>query len=662
MKKVKLILLTIAFLIAVSIGASAAEINLPDIISDHMLLQQGEPIILWGTAQRGEDVEIKVTADGTVYAETVVTAGADGNFRAELDAMKPGGPYELTFTCGSSSVTVMDVLIGELWIQSGQSNMVMPVRNTVAFSEAMIPEETIDKIRLFYNTYDNKMDERNTNLKGEWRIADREAVEYYSAIGFCALNTIYDELQIPVGGICCAVSGATMLSYTGPEEKGGIGGQRYNSKIAPLTDLNVRGVMWCQGSGDRDNVNFASDFAKLIASWRNDREEPDMPFIYVTAPPAPMKYYASWLKDYIMEDYSLVRMGQVDAYYITENTAYCVCTDGKPNEGEDPLHPRDKQNAGIRLGLAALGTVYGTTDKWSGPMYKSAAANGNSVDITFSYAYDGLKTTDGKPPRCFLVAEKENEFHVPDAEIIDSHTIRLTCDEIDEIRYVSYCIEKHLWPYESVEDAVIDTYFDVNVVNSEGLPLSMFYQQVTDVRPEKEFGNFVIIPEVHYTGLKYSYEDEARTNPFTDVRRSDIYYDSVLQVYHSGIMNGTGEGVFAPGSEFSLAMLVTVLHRIDIAEKGQTASQTGDTWYSDAVRWASETGLCTLTDDENLMKPVTNAQMADILYAYLQPGSDEEVAPMEWTVRNFIMESGLKEDAPVSRSQAAVTFVQLIKK
>ncbi len=477
-----------------SSGGSApanVKITLPNLISKHMLIQQGKPIKLWGKATEGAEIAIslksgnKIISSGTAYS-------ADGSFSAELPAVSAGGPYTLEFTSGSVSKIVEDVLVGELWVQSGQSNMVRQTSQTGKYSNEILPDKKIDEIRIFMNSNtapDNSP--RADDLSGSWNVVSAGSVYNYSAVGYVALEKLYNELGVPVGGICNGISGSGMSPFKGPTVQNGSGGNNYNYKTAPLTQMNIRGVMWYQGEGDRGSSpdEFASAFKNLISTWRIDWNDSEMPFIYVALPPSPMKYFANWNGTYISEDFSNARLGQLKVHNEMDNVGIAVSMDCPPDpedSEEDPLHPKNKKPIGERLGLTALGLVYGKTDKWSSPMYNKSEASGNSVTVTFSHTYGGLKTTDGNAPRCFYVAGADGKFYSAEAQITGNNTVRLISTDVSDIKTVSYAVEKYMWPYTSVDKMVEDTYADVNIVNSEGLPLCPFSYSVSEVIPEKK--------------------------------------------------------------------------------------------------------------------------------------------------------------------------------
>ncbi len=497
LKSIVFIAIMLVGIFAISAISHAADFTLPDIISDHMLIQQGEEVCLWGEGKAGDNISVKLTAGGKTALSGKTTIKNDGTFEIVLGAIPyPGGPYELEFATSDTTKVIKDVLVGEVWLQGGQSNMALRMSNaSLTTQKDFLPTEKINDIRLFINTKDDPLSgERAKNVEGKWVVADNETVKNYSAIGYIALKTVYDTIDVPVGGICFAVDGRGMKQFKGPETPGQPGGTLYNSKYAAIVKYKVRGAMWNQFSADRNNDNFTSDFNFLIKSWRADRNDPDMPFVFITGYPAPMKYYANWEKAYIMEDWSMSRIHQIQTYYDTANTAFIVTTDLAPLPTDsDSLHPKDKRQTGYRLGRAVLGSVYGKLENWQSPLYNTSSKGDGYVDITFSYAYSGLKTTDGEAPRCFLIGRTDTSLKEAKAEIINENTVRLSSEDVKDINYISYCVERHLYPYTSVDDAVMNTYPDVNLVNSEGLPAASFVAKVGETRNEKVFKNFVEI-------------------------------------------------------------------------------------------------------------------------------------------------------------------------
>lgn len=487
MKKSFLIVALLTMIFTASVAA-AEEITLPDLISDHMMIQRNEEIKLWGTANAGSEITVTLKKSGKKISDVTVKTDDNCRFDAVLPAVSDKGPYELVFSDGTNEKTVSDVLAGDIWIQCGQSNMELTVSHCYANTSDQDPDiyrkeimqditdenPTEENIRLFYNGELNvSSTTRKNDLAGEWKIVSYDSVYNYSAVGYSALNKLYKELQVPMGGICVAHGGAAMESYQGPREAGLAGGGLYNYKVAPLTQMNVCGVMWYQGETDDEN-KFAYNFftERIINRWRADFGDDDMPFVDVSFPPSPLL-----LGNY---DYSNIRQAHLDAYYNTDNIAMAVAIDlpGKLNDA----HPGNKRKLGERMALAALGTVYKTKTEYSSPFFESIRSVGNIAVIKFSHTYDGLKTTDGQAPRMFRVAGTDGVFYDAVAIISGKNTITVRCPQVDRIKTVSYAVENNI--FQRNKNGFVDSsqlpdnlnidYMNVNLVNSIDLPLCPF--------------------------------------------------------------------------------------------------------------------------------------------------------------------------------------------
>lgn len=491
MKKIFLIMALFTVIFAVNVSASE-EIVLPDLISDHMMIQRNENILLWGTAEANSQITVTLKENSKEISHTTVKADDSGRFDASLPSVSDKGPYELVFSDGTNKKTVSDVLAGDIWIQCGQSNMELTVSHCYADTSDQDPDiyrndimkditdenPSENNIRLFYNGELNvSSTTRKSDLTGEWKIVDYDSVYNYSAVGYSALNKLYRELQVPMGGICVAHGGASMESYQGPRKPGLSGGGLYNYKVAPLTQMNVFGVMWYQGETDDENV-FAYHFftERIINRWRADFGDEDMPFIDVSFPPSPLL-----LGNF---DYSNIRQVHLDAYYNTDNLAMAVAID-LPGKLDD-AHPGNKRLVGERMALAALGTVYKTKTEYSSPFFESIRSVGNIAVIKFSHTYDGLKTTDGQLPRMFRVAGSDGVFYNATAKISGKNTITVRCPQVDRIKTVSYAVENNI--FQRNQNGFVDSgklpddlnydYMDVNLVNSIDLPVCPFVYDV----------------------------------------------------------------------------------------------------------------------------------------------------------------------------------------
>lgn len=492
LKKTVLFLLAGVFCLGcVGQVSAASDLILPDLISDNMLIQQAKPVRLWGSGggTTGETVTAEIKDGNTVINSGSGKIDANGKWQIEMPAMFVGGPYTVTFSANGKNKTVSNVLVGELWVQGGQSNMERTV-NGISNSEyknEILPKETKNEIRLFYNNANITQTTAADDLDGKWVIAGPSTVGGYSAVGYSALEELHNQLGVPVGGICNAIGGVGMDSFYGPSTPGGTGAGSYNAKTAPLTNFNIRGVMWYQGEANRNESadGFATKLEKIITTWRNGWNDPDMPFIYVQLPASPMRYWASWLNAYIVEDFSTARLGQTKIYQSMDKVGMAVSIDCAPvhseKDGEDALHPWNKKPIGQRLAYSALALAYGQDVVYSGPMYLSKSVDGNAMTLTFSNVEDGLKTTDGKAPRCFYIAGSDKKYYEAAAEIVGKNQLKLTSSQVASPVHVAYSMEKIMYPYKDYNDqgAVIHTYPDVNLINSVGLPVSPFMTDVS---------------------------------------------------------------------------------------------------------------------------------------------------------------------------------------
>jgi len=490
-------------LLAVALFALPAfsEITLPNIIGDHMVLQQGVNAPVWGKASPGERVTVAIAGK-----ESAATACAAGKWMVELPKMKSGGPYEMTITGEDGSVTLRDILVGEVWVGSGQSNMQWPVENTNN-AEAEIATADYPEIRLFY--VERQVAEKpQDDCNGSWMVCTPETVPIFSAVLYYFGRDLHKELGVPTGLIHTSWGGTPAESWTSaptlaaepdfqplldqwksiidgypaakaaydeavkkwkdavalaksenkPEPKkpnAPIGPDHphrpsslYNAMIAPLVPYGIRGAIWYQGESNASRAyQYRKLFPAMITDWR-EKWDDDFAFYYVQL--------ANWrerLKDPAESDWAELREAQTMTLDL-KNTGQAVIID----IGEaDDIHPRNKQDVGKRLALIALAKDYGRNVEYSGPMFKSAKFKNGKAVVSFKHA-KGLKTSDGKAPRGFALAGADKEFHWADAAI-EGKKVVLTCGEVDEPVAVRYG-----WADNP----------DVNLYNGAGLPACPF--------------------------------------------------------------------------------------------------------------------------------------------------------------------------------------------
>lgn len=456
-----LLLCTVAALVPVA--PVQADVTLPAIFRDGMVLQRNSEIPVWGTAAAGEEVTVQL--DGK---SATATAGKEGNWMVRLPAMKAGGPHTLEIS-GSSQLKVDDVLVGEVWICSGQSNMEWPMTRTMNAKEE-IAAASDDQLRLFH-VKRTRAAQPATAIPvqgGYWNATTPETVKSFSAVGYFFGKHLREQLKVPVGLIESAWGGTPAEHWTPgfafeshpellvtsdhPHAVNVMKGRSslYNGMIAPLVPYAVGGVIWYQGES---NVPMGAHYGKLfqgmINGWRTAWKNEELPFLFVQI--APWKY--DKIKGWPITGAPLVREGQLQTTRALPKTGIVVTTD---IGNVDDIHPRNKQEVGRRLGLAARSIVFGEDVESSGPLYREMKQDGSSIVLMFDHA-DGLTSKDG-PLHSFLIAGEDGKFVEATARIKGS-TVVVHSDSVEKPVAVRFGFTDEAEP---------------NLFNGAGLPASPF--------------------------------------------------------------------------------------------------------------------------------------------------------------------------------------------
>lgn len=487
------------FAFAVLISNSAlAQIKLPAIISDNMILQQNSKVALWGWAQPGE--KITITNNWNNKSAKAV-ADASGKWLTYVATAKAGGPYQLTFKA-SNTIDVKNILLGEVWIASGQSNMEFFVGKTSNASYAGVinhDEVMKDAEHPDIRTIDvpNKVaDEPQTDFKGEWKLCSAKTVDTFSAVAYFFAREINKATGFPVGIINATWGGTPAESWTKkevlqsdsdlnqiliryqkavdvfPEEnekyktafakwradtsktKGAaprapMGPSHnqspyklYNGMITPIAPYTIKGVIWYQGENNADRAfQYRKLFTAMINNWRTDWKNFKLPFYFVQVSP-----HRSQNPE--------IRDAQFYVYRHVPYTGMAVTTD---NGDSLNIHPRNKELVGQRLSLWALRNNYGKKNLVvSGPLYKSMKIEGNKIRIYFDFD-KGLSAKDGELKE-FTIAGDDQKF-VPANAKIDGNTVVVWSDEIRNPKAVRFAWKNVPHP---------------NFYNGAGLPASPF--------------------------------------------------------------------------------------------------------------------------------------------------------------------------------------------
>ena len=457
MKKLVQVASIVSVLALLNSSLSAA-VKLPALIGDHMVLQQGKPVPIWGWADKGE--EVTVTVDNQ---KQTTKAGDNGCWKVTLKKMKPGKPLEMTIKGSSgNSITLKNILVGEVWVCSGQSNMEMGI-GMCNDAQQEIAAANYPEIRLFLVTK-AKAEQPATDVQATWAPCSPQSVAAggwggFSAAAYYFGREINKELKVPIGLIDTAWGGTPAEFWTSrkaleanPVLKPLAQGEAsclYNGQLAPLIPYAIQGAIWYQGESNLQRAfEYRTLFPAMIANWRADWGQGDFPFGFVQL--APYRY-----NDQDPANFAELCEAQFMTLKKVPNTGMAVTLD--IGDVKD-IHPRNKQDVGKRLALWALAQVYHKKLVYSGPIYKSMTARGKQIKLQFDHCGGGLSTSDGKPPADFTIAGADQKFLPAKAEI-SGNTIIVSNDEIAAPVAVRYA-----W-YDTAQP---------NLINKEKLPASSF--------------------------------------------------------------------------------------------------------------------------------------------------------------------------------------------
>lgn len=441
---------------------SIAKIWLPSILSDNMVLQQNSEVTIWGWTTHTSE---KITVIGSWNNTEVTTEAYQGTWLVKIRTPKSGGTHSLRIE-GHEKIVIQNVLIGEVWIASGQSNMEWTPTQGILNADEEIKRANYPSIRFFQvDRHTAKYPQENT--PGKWVVCSPETMKDFSAVAYFFAKNIQDKLSIPMGMISSNWGGTPVETWissklineneelkkaaTKIEEKPwwpNDAGLAYNAMIYPLSKFNIAGCIWYQGESNRQNPNsYYKSFPLLIKSWRKLWKK-DFSFYYAQI--APFKY-----DENNAIDAAIVRDAQLATMLNTPKTGMVVTND--IGNLED-IHPLNKQEVGRRLALWALAKDYGVGKlAHSGPVYKSMEIRKNKIVLSFDHADNGL-IKKRKHLTYFTVAGADRIFKKAKAKIVGNTIIVFAINVKDPV---------------AVRFAFTDT-AEPNLYNTEGLPASAF--------------------------------------------------------------------------------------------------------------------------------------------------------------------------------------------
>ena len=480
--------LSSAVLLAASlfpVSSTFADITVSKVFGNHMVLQQGSPIRIWGTGDSGEGVTVSL---GGKSAKT--TTSKDGTWRVDLPALSADGKAHTMTVKGKNTIKLEDILLGEVWICSGQSNMEWSVKGSHNPKEE-IAAANHPQIRLFNVPGHVAKPDPQNDPRGQWQICSPKTIAGFSAVGYYFGRELQKELKVPIGLVGTNWGGTRIEPWTppvgfkavpnlkdyvenlesvakarkaggkAPKPKGGAV-QIYNGMVHALTPLSVRGAIWYQGESNAgDGLRY--DYLKegLVKGWRSVFENDDLSFYWVQLAnfrnPEDKPEGGGW---------GPVREGQRRALRLPK-TGMAVTTDiGNAKD----IHPKNKQDVGKRLALWAFAKDYKKDVVYSGPLYKGMKKEGSKIRISFDHVGSGLitgekvgldpvKETKGSELARFSIQDKAGKWHWAKAKI-DGKTIIVWHDDVKSPQHVRF-------GYESNP-------VGINLYNKEGLPASPF--------------------------------------------------------------------------------------------------------------------------------------------------------------------------------------------
>ena len=462
--------LSLPALFALSFHASA-DVKPNGLFTDSAVLQQKIAVPVWGDAKTGERVTVKF------QNQTVSTTAKDGRWKVVLKPMKAGGPYDMTIS-GDNTITLKNILVGEVWLASGQSNMQWDVRNS--YDPGADIAGSKDPMYRLYTVPRRPLDQPTTDVDAKWEECGPETVPGFSAVAYYFGRDLRKARNVPVGMISTNVGGTpaeawtsrevlwadpelksiltsyadrlgnfekAMLDHSLAETRAKAKGEAqpkapqnnpanyqrpcglYNAMIAPLVPFAISGAIWYQGESNAGAAyQYRKLFPAMITNWRKDWNQGDFAFLFVQLAPFlkinPEPMDSNWAE---------LREAQLMTTKNTAKAGMAVITDVGD---EVDIHPKKKEPVGARLALAARAIQYGEKVEFSGPEYHSMSLDGNKVVLTFTHG-KGISTSDGGDPKGFTIAGPDRKFYNAQAKIQGGKVV-VWCDNVVSPAAVRY--------------------------------------------------------------------------------------------------------------------------------------------------------------------------------------------------------------------------------
>jgi sialate O-acetylesterase len=497
----------VVFLSCFFTAFAQADVRLPSIIGSHMVVQQGREVPIWGWAEPGENVTVSMSGK-----TAIATAGEDGRWQVKIGPFAPGEVHAMTIT-GVNEIELIDILVGEVWLCGGQSNMATSLKGYASQEE--LDEIDFPQIRLF-KVEMNSTDEPQEDCEGRWTLCDPVSAAEFAANGYYFGKHLHEQLQLPVGLIHDCVSGTPGEAWASPEtieapeyeefvdrfhenhpqwvattEKynaasrtwrkdvlewnanGGRGPKPalsvprpsntghprgrpsgyYNGMIVPFAPFAIKGAVWWQGEGNQGRADqYARLLTSIIEDWRQLWGREDLVFISGQLQNTTTRAHDEPVGGGGMP---AMREAFLDVWRTVPNTGMAVACD----IGDRDTHFRNKRESGRRLALAAMGIAYERDIAYSGPLFESMEIEGDSVRLEFINFGGNMRLQPCSEHTGFVIAGEDREWHWADDVRIEGDCLMLRCPEVKTPIAVRY--GWHVNPH-------------LSLFNDDGLPASPF--------------------------------------------------------------------------------------------------------------------------------------------------------------------------------------------
>jgi len=452
-------------------GLLSATVQLPAFFSDGMVLQQQTNAALWGWAKTGTAIKINTSWNKKNYS---VIADANGKWLVKIATPVAGGPYSISISDGEP-VTIKNILIGEVWLCSGQSNMEMPMKGfkdqPIIGSNDAIFNSTNDQLRTYIVPRAVERFTKDTSKSSEWKAANPENISNFSASAYYFGRILQQQLKVPVALINVSYGGSPAEAFMSSESLKAFpeinipaanGTEKltnkfattlYNGMVHPVIGYTIKGCIWYQGETNYERPDqYEKLFPAMVQLWRNEWGQGNFPFYFAQI--APFTYNYSGNRTEKMNSAYLRDAQRKSVAAIPASGIVVLMDDGE----EKSIHPANKEVVGKRFAYLALGDTYALKGfAYQSPAYDSLLISGNVATVRFKYALNGL-TSFGKPLTQFEIAGADKTFY-PAQAVISKGMVQVSSPMVAVPMAVRYAFK----------DFIVGELFSV-----EGYPVSSF--------------------------------------------------------------------------------------------------------------------------------------------------------------------------------------------